>query len=85
MQIEFVALVDVFCIAFAARRSLPVKLQYQLFAAMANLPLYMVDFACFNAPKELRVNFHEAHDAALRNWKVTRKNSSHAQCRARTA
>jgi hypothetical protein len=38
---------------------------------MANLPLYMVDFACFNAPKELKVDFHEAHEAALKNWKVT--------------
>jgi hypothetical protein len=37
---------------------------------MANLPIYMVDFACFNAPQELRVDFHEAHEAALKNWKV---------------
>jgi hypothetical protein len=76
---------DDFFIAFASRRLLPVKLHHQLFEVMANLHLYMVDFACFNAPNELRVNFHEAHEAALKNWKVTRKNSGYAQCRLRTA
>lgn len=53
---------------------------------MASLPLYMVDFACFNAPQELKVDFHEAHEAALKNWKVMHvwSSSGHAQPLLRT-
>lgn len=36
---------------------------------MAHLPLFLVDYSCFQAPEELRVPFNESQDAAWR-WKV---------------
>lgn len=36
---------------------------------MATLPVYLVDFSCFNAPEELRVDYQESQAAAWR-WKV---------------
>jgi hypothetical protein len=33
------------------------------------LPIYLVDFSCFKAPDELRVNFDDVQTAAW-NWKV---------------
>lgn len=31
--------------------------------------MYLVDYSCYNAPKELRVDFHKSQEAAW-NWKV---------------
>jgi len=36
---------------------------------MANMPVYLADFSCFNAPDELKVDFRESQEAAWR-WKV---------------
>jgi hypothetical protein len=36
---------------------------------MAELPIYLADFSCFNAPEELKVDFYKSQEAAWR-WKV---------------
>lgn len=36
---------------------------------MAHLPVYLIEFSCFNAPEELRVDYHLSEEAAWK-WKV---------------
>jgi hypothetical protein len=38
---------------------------------MAQLPIYLVDFSCFSAPDELKVDYNKSQEAAWR-WKVRR-------------
>lgn len=35
-----------------------------------NMPVYLVDYSCFHAPEECRVDFRESQEAAFR-WKVS--------------